>query len=154
MADIQKITPFLWFDKNCEEAVNYYTSVFKNSKIISISRYPDDQQVGPEPNMQGKVLTAIFELDGTRFMALDGGPAFKFNEAVSFFVSCEDQAEIDYFWEKLSHTPEAEMCGWCKDKFGVSWQIVPAKMGEIFEQNPGAMQKMLQMKKIIIEDLK
>lgn len=154
MADVQKITPFLWFDKNCEEAVNYYVSVFKNSKIISISRYPEDQQVGPETGMQGKVLTAIFELDGARFMALDGGPAFKFNEAVSFFVSCEDQAEIDYFWEKLSHTPESEMCGWCKDKFGISWQIVPGKMGEIFEQNPGAMQKMLQMKKIIIEDLK
>ena len=111
MADVQKITPFLWFDKNCEEAVNYYVSVFKNSKIISISRYPEDQQVGPETGMQGKVLTAIFELDGARFMALDGGPAFKFNEAVSFFVSCEDQAEIDRLWDKLAVGGKPMVCG-------------------------------------------
>lgn len=154
MADVQKITPFLWFDKNCEEAVNYYVEVFKNSKILKIARYPQDMQVGPVPDMGGKVLTAVFELDGVKFMALDGGPMFKFNEAVSFLVACEDQAEIDYFWEKLSHVPESEMCGWCKDKFGVSWQIVPANMDALFEENKDAMQKMLQMKKIIIEDLR
>lgn len=154
MATIQKITPFLWFDKNCEEAVNYYVSVFKNSKIIDIARYPEDMQVGPVPDMGGKVLTAVFELDGVKFMALDGGPYFKFNEAVSFFVACSDQEEIDYFWSKLSHVPESEQCGWCKDKFGVSWQIIPADMSNLMQGNKSAMSKMLQMKKIIIADLK
>lgn len=154
MANLQKITPFLWFDKNCEEAVNYYVGVFNNSKIIDIARYPTDMQVGPVPDMGGKVLTAVFELDGVRFMALDGGPYFKFNEAVSFLIACKDQAEIDYFWGKLSHVPESEQCGWCKDKFGVSWQVIPEDMSDLMNGNKQAMAKMLQMKKIIIDDLK
>jgi predicted 3-demethylubiquinone-9 3-methyltransferase (glyoxalase superfamily) len=154
MANIQKVTPFLWFDKNCEEAVNYYVGVFKNSKIIDIARYPEDMQIGPVPDMGGKVLTAVFELDGTQFMALDGGPYFKISEAVSFLISCQDQEEIDYFWSKLSHVPASEQCGWCKDKFGVSWQIVPADMSDLMQGNKDAMSKMLQMKKIIIADLK
>lgn len=156
---MQKITPFLWFDKNnAEEAMNYYVSVFKNSRIIKIERYPTDMQVGPFPDMGGKVLTGVFELDGQRFMCLDGGPVWSFSGAISFLVECEDQAEIDYFWEKLSAVPEAEQCGWCKDKFGLSWQIVPKRMNEWIggpdtEKSRRAMQAMLKMKKIDIAEL-
>lgn len=152
MAD-QKIVPCLWFDKNAEEAMNFYLSVFKNSKIVSIKRYPDDIQVGPMRDMAGKVLTGIFELEGQRFMCLDGGPIFKFNEAVSLYVECESQAEVDELWGKMSAVPESEQCGWLKDKFGVSWQIIPKRMGELMsdpdsEKANRVIQSMLRMKKI------
>ena len=104
--------------------------------------------------MNGKVITGIFELNGQQFMCLDGGPMYKFNEAISLFVSCEDQAEIDYLWSKLSHVPESEQCGWCKDKFGVSWQIIPNNMGKLISSRPEAIQAMMKMKKIVISELK
>jgi predicted 3-demethylubiquinone-9 3-methyltransferase (glyoxalase superfamily) len=157
---MQKITPFLWFENNnAEEAMHYYVSVFKHSRIVEIMRYPTDMQVGPVPNMGGKVLTGVFELDGQRFMCLDGGPYFQFTGAISFLVECETQEEIDGYWAKLSAVPEAEQCGWCKDKYGVSWQIVPKGMSEMInnpdkEKAGRAMQAMLQMKKIDIETLK
>lgn len=155
---MQKITPSLWFDKNCEEALNFYVSIFKDAKIISLQRYPDGPLDGPMKGMEGKVLTAIFELEGVRFMALDGGPIFKFNESISFVVDCADQAEVDYYWGKLSAVPESEQCGWLKDKFGLSWQIVPRKLGELLgsddkEKANRAMQAMLQMKKIDVAAL-
>lgn len=157
---MQKITPFLWFDKNAEEAINFYTSVFKDSKIISMHRYPDDpsKQVGPMEGMGGKILTGIFELNGQRFMALDGGPIFQFTEATSFYVQCEGQDEVDYFWEKLSAVPEAEQCGWLKDKFGLSWQIIPKQLGELMsDPDPkkamAVTQAMLKMHKIVVADL-
>lgn len=163
---MQKITPSLWFDKECEEAVNFYVSIFSknptsagSSKVVSIQRYPEGQQVGPMKDMEGKILTAIFELEGQRFMALDGGPMFKFNESVSFYVECKTQGEVDYFWKKLTAVPEAEQCGWLKDKFGLSWQIVPKQLGEYLsdpdkEKAGRVMQAMLQMKKIEIAKLK
>lgn len=161
----QKIIPCLWFDKNCEEAINFYISVFnkapgstKNSKIITIARYPEEKQIGPMKDMAGKVLTAIFELSGQRFMALDGGPIFKFNESISFYVECKDQKEVDYFWTKLSAVPESEQCGWLKDKFGLSWQIIPKQLGVLLtdkdkEKAGRVMDAMLQMKKIVVKDL-
>ncbi|HSX08199.1 MAG TPA: VOC family protein [Candidatus Saccharimonadales bacterium] len=151
----QTITPNLWFDGNAEEAVNYYVSVFPNSKITSTEHYPNSAEEGLadfQQNMAGKVLTIEFELNGTRFVAINAGPEFKFNEAVSFAVSCKDQEEIDYYWEKLSSVPESEQCGWCKDRFGLSWQIVPADMGELM-QRPDAFKHMMEMKKIVIADL-
>ncbi len=152
---MQKITPFLWFDKNAEEAMDFYTSVFKNSKIITINRYPDGPLEGPMKGMEGKVLTGVFELEGQRLMALDGGPVFKFNESISFYVNVETQEEIDYYWEKLSAVPESEQCGWLKDKFGVSWQIIPTAMSRLMEEDKTGkvMQAMLQMKKINIAEL-
>ena len=150
---MQQTTPFLWFDNNAEEAMNYYAGVFKNSKIIHVEKYPDESLDGHFKGMAGKVITGIFELNGQQFMCLDGGPMYKFNEAISFMVGCEDQEEIDYFWSKLSHVPEAEQCGWCKDKFGVSWQIVPKNMGELMGGRPEAIQAMMQMKKIVISEL-
>ncbi|HUP26169.1 MAG TPA: VOC family protein [Candidatus Limnocylindrales bacterium] len=155
---MQKITPFLWFDNNAEEAVNFYVSVFKDSKIISITRYPDGPLEGPMKGFEGKVLTAVFELNGQRFMALDGGPIFKFTEATSFYVECEDQDEVDYYWDKLSAVPESEQCGWLKDKFGLSWQIIPKALGELMgdpdpEKANRVMQAMLKMKKIDIASL-
>jgi len=165
MSDIQKIVPSLWFDKETEEAVNFYVSVFNgsphkrgDSKILSITRYEKDMGVPGAEEMEGKVLTAIFELSGQRFMALDGGPIFKFNEAVSFYVECEDQDEVDYFWNRLSAVPEAEACGWLKDKFGLSWQIVPRKMGDLLgspdrKKAMVATNAMLKMKKIVVADL-
>jgi predicted 3-demethylubiquinone-9 3-methyltransferase (glyoxalase superfamily) len=152
---MQKITPFLWFDNNAEEAMHFYTSVFNNSRIVSITRYGDDAP----PGMKGKVLTGIFELDGQRFMALDGGPQFKFTEAISFYVNCETQEEVDTLWEKLSAYPEAEQCGWLKDKYGLSWQIIPSALGELMndpdpEKAGRVMQAMLQMKKIDIAKLR
>jgi predicted 3-demethylubiquinone-9 3-methyltransferase (glyoxalase superfamily) len=159
---MQKITPFLWFsDNNAEEAMQFYVSVFngspnkkEESKIAHIQRYPDGATEGPMKGMGGKVLTGVYELEGQRFMALDGGPGvFSFDKAaVSFLIECADQAEIDYFWGKLSAVPEAEQCGWCKDRFGVTWQITPANMGELVS-HPGAMQAMMQMKKIDIAAL-
>lgn len=162
---MQKIVPSLWFDKNCEEAINFYVDVFngapgssKNSKIISINRYEKGMEAPGMPEMEGKVLTAIFELAGQRFMALDGGPYFKFNESVSLYVECENQEEVDYFFGKMSAVPESEICGWIKDKFGLSWQIIPKQLGEMLtdkdkEKAHRVMNAMLQMKKIIISDL-
>ncbi len=150
----QKITPFLWFDGQAEEAVNFYVSIFKNSKILSIAKYPDSV-----PGMGGKVLTAIFELDGQQFMALDGGPMYKFTEAISLYVDCETQEEVDALWSKLSADPNAEQCGWLKDKYGLSWQIIPRALGELMSDKDQAkaqrvMQAMLKMKKIDIAALK
>lgn len=149
-----KIVPSLWFaDNNCEEALNYYVSVFPNSSIDEIQYYPDEKLDEHFVGMQGKILTAIFKLNGQKFLALDGGPYFRFNEAISFTIECKDQTEIDYYWEKLSHVPESEQCGWVKDRFGLSWQIVPYNMGELLV-NDAQMQAMMQMKKIDIESLK
>jgi predicted 3-demethylubiquinone-9 3-methyltransferase (glyoxalase superfamily) len=155
----QKITTSLWFDKNAEEAMNYYVSVFNDSpnkktesKIVSIKRYPDGFSEGPMADMEGKVLTGIFELEDQRYVCLDGGPIFKFNESVSFMVACHDQEEIDYFWSKLSAVKESEQCGWCKDRFGLSWQVIPENMGDLLKNN-NAVQAMLKMHKIDIAEL-
>ena len=145
---MQKITTFLWFDTQAEEAMKFYTSVFKNSKIVSTMPGPD-----------GKVMTGTFELEGQRFMALNGGPHFKFTEAISLFVNCETQAEVDELWNKLTAGGGAEsQCGWLKDKFGLSWQIVPSALGRMFGDKDRAkagraMQAMLQMKKLDIAKL-
>jgi predicted 3-demethylubiquinone-9 3-methyltransferase (glyoxalase superfamily) len=131
MATVQKITSCLWFDKSCEEAMNYYVSVFPDSKIDTIKYYPEGATEGPMAGMEGKVLTGVFTLSGMQFMALDGGPVFEFSGAVSFMVNCDTQEEIDHYWEKLSAVPEAEQCGWCKDKFGVTWQVYPTVLGDM-----------------------
>lgn len=160
----QKITPCLWFESQAEEAANFYVSVFsargRNSKVGKVTRYPKAaEEVSGKP--AGSVMTVEFELDGQKFIAINGGPDFKFSEAVSFVVDCESQEEIDYFWEKLSAggDPKAQICGWLKDKFGLSWQVVPAVLGELLqdpdpEKAEKAMQAMLKMGKIVIEDLK
>ena len=155
---MQKIIPSLWFDNNAEEAMNYYVSVFKDSKIVNIDYYPDESVDEHFKGMTGKVINGEFELNGMRFICLDGGPVFKFNEAVSFTVTCEDQAEVDYYWERLSAVPESEQCGWCKDKFGVSWQIVPKRLGELVadsnkEKANRAMQAMMKMHKLDVAEL-
>jgi predicted 3-demethylubiquinone-9 3-methyltransferase (glyoxalase superfamily) len=156
---MQKIIPSLWFDKECEEALNFYTSLFKNSKIVSIKRYPENNLPDFMKGMEGKIITAIFELEGQRFMALDGGPAFKPNEAVSLYVECKDQEEVDYFWNAfIKHGGEESQCGWLKDKYGFSWQIAPTILGKLLsdpdkEKADRAMHAMLKMKKIIIADL-
>lgn len=143
-----RITPFLWFDTNAEEAVTFYLSVFKNSRqTAKLVRGVDDPS-GPK----GTVLTVNFELDGLAFTALNGGPHYKFNEAVSFVVSCADQKEIDYYWEKLSSGGSEIACGWLKDRFGLCWQVVPANIGELIK-TPQAMQAMMQMKKLDIAAL-
>lgn len=145
---MQKITPFLWFDGNAEEAMNFYLSVFKNSK-----------QVSAMPGPGGTVMGVTFELDGLEFIGLNAGPMFKFNEAVSFFIKADTQEEIDYYWQRLTADGgEESMCGWLKDKFGLSWQVVPSVLGELLghpdrERAGRAMQAMLKMKKIIIADL-
>jgi predicted 3-demethylubiquinone-9 3-methyltransferase (glyoxalase superfamily) len=150
---MQKIMPFLWFDGQAEEAMNFYTSVFKNAKQGEVTRYGEE---GPAP--AGSVLTASFELEGMEFTALNGGPQYKFTEAVSFHVSCESQDEVDYYWDKLSAGGQVQQCGWLKDKFGLSWQIVPSALPRLLK-NPDrqkasrVMQAMLQMKKIEIEEL-
>ena len=146
---MQKITPFLWFNDNAEEAMNFYVSIFKNSQIVHVNRIG-----GPE----GPVITATFQLEGQEFMALNGGPHFKFTEAISLFVSCEDQAEVDELWAKLTDGGEESQCGWLKDKFGLSWQIIPKALGECLgDPDPvkaqRAMQAMLQMQKIDIQKL-
>ncbi len=148
-----KINPFLWFDNQAEDAVNLYTSIFKNSKIGSIARYG---KAGPGP--EGSVMTAVFELEGIQFIALNAGPIFKFTEAISFVVNCVDQEEVDYYWEKLSAGGEESMCGWLKDKFGLSWQVVPVRLSELLtDKDPAragrAMQAMLKMRKIDIAAL-
>ena len=139
-----KITPFLWFDNNAEEAMNFYVSIFKNSKIVSMQSF-----AGPGGST---VVTGTFELDGQRFMALQAGPRFKFTEAISMFVDCETQEEVDYYWEKLTAGGSESQCGWLKDKFGLSWQIVPARLPDLIK-HPNAMQAMLQMKKLDIAEL-
>ena len=142
---MQKITPFLWFDGKAEEAMNLYTSIFKNSKIVSIMRYGE---AGPGP--KGTVMSATFQLDGQEFIALNGGPEFTFSPAISFFVNCETQEEVDELWERLSEGGEKQRCGWLKDKYGVSWQIVPSALGEMLqdkdaEKSKKVMKALLQM---------
>ena len=151
---MQKITPFLWFDDKAEEASRFYVSIFKNSKVGSISRYGDE---GPGP--KGTVMVAKFELDGQEFLALNGGPQFTFSPAVSFVVNCKSQEEVDQYWEKLSEGGEKVQCGWLKDKYGLSWQVVPTILSELLQDKDAAksqrvMKAMLQMKKIDIEGLK
>src|SRR6202521_478190 len=148
---MQKITPFLWFDGKAEEAMNFYISIFKNSKMVSVTRFGE---AGPGP--KGTVMTAAFQLDGQNFGALNGGPQFKFTEAMSFFVNCETQQEVDELWEKLSEGGEKAGCGWLKDKYGLSWQIVPGALGEMLhdkdaEKAKRVMRAMLQMSKIDIQ---
>lgn len=151
---MQKITPFLWFDGQAEEAMNFYVSIFKNSKVLSVARFGEG---GPGP--KGSVMTASFQLEGQNFTALNGGPIFKFTPAISFFVSCETQEEVDELWERLSEGGEEGQCAWLKDKFGVSWQIVPSVLPKLLgdpdpEKSSRVMQAMLQMKKINIARLK
>jgi len=152
---MQRITPFLWYDDKAEEAANFYISIFKNSKILSVLRYGE---VGPGP--KGSVMTVEFQLEGQEFVALNGGPHFKFTEAISFVVNCATQEEVDYFWEKLTADGGQEsMCGWLKEKYGLSWQVVPTILIELFkdkdaEKSQRVMKAMLQMKKIDIETLK
>lgn len=143
----QKITPNLWFNGNALEAAEHYTSVFPDGKIISVVNYPNSKEEG----LAGKPLTVEFEILGMRFVGINAGPEFTLSEAVSFQVDCKDQEEIDYYWDKLSKVPESEQCGWCKDQFGLSWQIVPANMAELM-QRPDAFAKMMEMKKLVIED--
>ncbi len=145
---MKKITPFLWFDTQAEEAMNFYVSIFKNSKVGDVSRGPD-----------GTAFTVNFQLEGQDFIALNAGPEFKFNESVSFFVNCEDQKEVDEYWNKLiADGGEESMCGWLKDKYGLSWQIVPKQLGELMgdpdpEKSKRVMDAMLKMQKIIVADL-
>jgi predicted 3-demethylubiquinone-9 3-methyltransferase (glyoxalase superfamily) len=151
---MQKITPFLWFDDKAEEAMKFYTSIFKNSKIGKVSRYGD---AGPGP--KGTVMTATFQLEGQEFMALNGGPLFKFTEAISLFVNCETQEEVDELWEKLSAGGQESQCGWLKDKYGLSWQIIPKALGEMLgdrdpQKSQRVMKAMLQMRKIDVKRLK
>lgn len=151
---MQKITPFLWFDGKAEEAVNFYTSIFKNSKIGDIRRYG---AAGPGP--KGTVMSASFELEGQEFIALNGGPQFTFSPAISFFVNCKTQKEVDELWEKLSTGGEKLQCGWLKDKYGVSWQIIPDALGKMLndpdpQKSQRVMKAMMQMRKIDIEGLK
>jgi predicted 3-demethylubiquinone-9 3-methyltransferase (glyoxalase superfamily) len=149
---MQKISPFLWFDTQAEEAAKFYVSVFKNSRLGDISRY--DAAASKASGMsEGAAMTVSFQLEGLDFTALNGGPQFKFSEAVSFSVSCKDQTEIDHYWEKLTENGGQEsQCGWLRDKFGLSWQVVPENLGELIS-SPKAMQAMLQMRKLDIGGL-
>jgi predicted 3-demethylubiquinone-9 3-methyltransferase (glyoxalase superfamily) len=157
---MQKIAPCLWFDTQAEEAAKFYTGIFRNSKIVRVTRYGEvGREIHGKP--PGSVMVVAFELDGQAFTALNGGPLFKFNEAISLQVNCEKQDEVDYFWKKLSEggDEKAQQCGWLKDKYGVSWQIVPTILPELLgdpdsEKSQRAMQAMLQMKKLDIEKLK
>lgn len=151
---MQKITPFLWFDDKAEEATNFYVSIFKNSKIETITRYGS-----AGPGTEGTVMTVQFQLDGQEFVALNGGPVFAFTPAISFVINCESQEEVDHYWEKLTDGGEIVECGWLKDKFGVSWQVVPIVLAELLSdpdpiKSQRVMKAMLQMKKIDIEVLK
>jgi predicted 3-demethylubiquinone-9 3-methyltransferase (glyoxalase superfamily) len=151
---MQKITPFLWFDDKAEEAANFYCSIFKNSKISNIMRYGE---AGPGP--KGSVMSATFQIDGQEFIALNGGPVFTFSPAISFFVDCKTQEEVDELWEKLSDGGEKQRCGWLKDKYGLSWQIVPTALGEMLqgkdaERSKRVMEAMMQMDKIDIDGLR
>jgi len=157
---MQKITPNLWFDRQAEEAANFYTSIFKNSKIGKISRYGKEGfEIHGMP--EGTVLTVEFQIEGQKFLALNGGPQFKFSEAVSFIVNCVTQEEVDYYWEKLTEggDEKAQVCGWLKDRYGVSWQIVPTALGKLLQDKDAVksgrvMKAMLQMKKLDIKSLK
>ena len=151
---MQKITPFLWFDGKAEEAINFYISIFKNSKIMSVTRYGEEG-----PGRKGTIMSATFQLDGQEFFALNGGPEFTFSPAISFFVNCETQQEVDELWEKLSEGGEKQRCGWLKDKFGLSWQVIPSVLGELLqdkdaEKSERVWKAMLQMEKIDINGLK
>jgi predicted 3-demethylubiquinone-9 3-methyltransferase (glyoxalase superfamily) len=151
---VQKITPFLWFNDKAEEAMNFYISVFKDSKVLSVARSGD---AGPGP--KGTVMMATFELNGQQFHALNGGPQFTFTPAISFFISCETQEEVDHYWEKLSEGGEKSRCGWLKDKYGLSWQVVPTILGKLMQDKDPAKSKrtmnaMLQMSKLDIAALK
>jgi len=151
---MQKITPFLWFNDKAEEAMNFYVSIFKNSKVGRVTRYGD---AGPGP--KGSVMSATFQLDGQEFYALNGGPQFSFTPAISFFVNCETQEEVDELWEKLSAGGRKDRCGWLQDKYGLSWQIIPSALGQMLQDKDPAkanrvMQAMLQMDKIDIARLK
>ncbi len=150
---MQKITPFLWFNDNAEEAMNFYASIFKSAKIGQVHRYGEGG-----PGKKGSVMTASFELEGQKFMALNGGPMFSFTPAISFFVNCDTQVEVDELWEKLSEGGKKERCGWLKDKYGLSWQVVPAILGKLLQDKDGGKAKrvvaaMLQMDKLDIERL-
>ncbi len=151
---MQKITPFLWYDTQAEEAANFYVSIFKNSRILNVSRYGD---AGPGP--KGSAMSVTFELDGQRFIALNGGPHFKFTPAISFFVDCKDQQEVDDLWNKLSSGGRIDHCGWLQDKFGLSWQIIPSILAEMLgDKDPvkskNVMQAMLKMDKIDVQGLR
>ncbi|HWM90960.1 MAG TPA: VOC family protein [Thermoanaerobaculia bacterium] len=160
MPNIQRISPCLWFDDQAEEAANFYVGIFKNSRIVKISRYGEaGREIHGRP--AGSVMTADFELDGLPLTALNGGPMFKFNEAISFQIMCETQEEVDYYWEKLSEggDEKAQQCGWLKDKFGASWQVIPIIMNELVsdpdsEKSQRAFEAMLRMKKLDIAELK
>jgi predicted 3-demethylubiquinone-9 3-methyltransferase (glyoxalase superfamily) len=150
----QKITPNLWFDTQAEEAANFYLSVFKNARIVNVARYTE-----AGPREAGTVMTVEFELDGQRFVGINGGPQFTFDEAVSFQINCEDQDEVDYYWERLTDGGQESQCGWLKDRFGVSWQVVPAGMEEIFndpdpERARRAMEAMFGMRKLDVAALR
>jgi predicted 3-demethylubiquinone-9 3-methyltransferase (glyoxalase superfamily) len=150
---MQKITPYLWFDDQAEEAVNFYVGIFNNAKINNVSRYPTDS-----PGTEGKVMLVNFELNGQQFAALNGGPVFSFNEAISFQIDCKDQAEVDHYWNGLSSGGETVQCGWLKDKYGVSWQVVPIQLGELLsdpdpEKVNRVYQAMLKMIKLDIKGL-
>jgi predicted 3-demethylubiquinone-9 3-methyltransferase (glyoxalase superfamily) len=147
LESFSRITPFLWFDSNAEEAVDFYLTVFNNSHKLNVVNYSPDH-----PSPPAKVLTIAFELDGLKFTALNGGPLFKFTEAVSFLVRCDTQQEVDDYWAKLTAGGSESQCGWLKDKFGLSWQIVPARLPDLI-QHPKAMQAMMQMKKIDLAEL-
>jgi predicted 3-demethylubiquinone-9 3-methyltransferase (glyoxalase superfamily) len=155
---LQRITPFLWFDHQAEEAATFYVSIFKNARITSTVRY-DDAAAKAAGRPKGSVMTVEFELDGQQFTALNGGPVFKFTEAISLVVNCETQEEVDHFWEKLSSGGQEVQCGWLKDRFGVSWQVVPTVLSEMLqdkdpEKSKRVMAAMLKMTKISIEGLK
>jgi predicted 3-demethylubiquinone-9 3-methyltransferase (glyoxalase superfamily) len=154
---MQKITPFLWFDDKAEEAVNFYASIFKNSKIGGVTRY-DEAGAKASGRPKGTAMTVEFQLDGQEFVALNGGPQFKFTEAISFVVNCTTQEEVDYFWEKLTEGGQEVQCGWLKDKYGLSWQVVPTILAELLQDKDPVkaqrvMQAMLQMKKIDVGQL-
>ena len=157
---MQKITPFLWFDNQAEAAANFYVSIFKNSKIKGVTRY-DGQSAQASGQPAGTVMTVSFQLEGQEFVALNGGPHFKFSEAVSFVVNCKTQQEVDFYWEKLSAggDEKAQMCGWLKDKYGLSWQIVPADLGKLLQdkdpkKSQRVMEALLKMKKLDVKTLK
>ena len=157
MQTLQKITPFLWFDSQAEEAVEFYTAIFKNSRILGTARY-DEAAAKAAGRPVGSVLTVAFELEGQKFTALNGGPVFKFTEAISFVVNCETQAEVDHFWDKLSAGGQEVQCGWLKDRFGVSWQIVPTILLEMLqdkdpEKAKRVMAAILKMTKLSIDEL-
>jgi len=158
MEIMQKITPFLWFDDQAEAAAEFYTSIFKKSKILNVARYGEEgERVADKP--KGSVMTVAFEIAGQKFVALNGGPEFKFNEAISFVVNCNTQKEIDYFWEKLSAGGKEVQCGWLKDKYGISWQIVPTILPELLSDKNAVklqrvMEALLQMEKLDIAKLK